>query len=645
MFESICPKCGRPVSLGFTSCAHCNPIPPLLTPVQNDTDDKQVGEQPRATTVGVPITDDSPKWFSFQAATLKRAGLIMIITGAAPVLVFLALFLWWFIPLMPRGTAGLPPSVKTIGIIFGISFLAALPGLPLLGVGKALYRRAKRKSALSAQLLVDRDPRPPILYLRSFKDDPEMSKTLDATIFGSLFTHVTQEEQLAEAMNEIGPFVAIGKPGEKLPQLGAAREYVANSEWQSRISSLLPQARLVLLRAGDSEGFWWEAATVTEKLPPEKIVFLLPFNKRQYKRFCRRAELLFPRPLPAFVRSRQNAKGKRMAVLYFEQDWTPHLLKFQIPFFLGNLGTVCTPFAYWVGPTKPLVSVYKSSLQPAIGQLGLQWQTPPRSFRKFYLFYSLCLAFVLGRTLFGVATATLGIMHFKRGVQFQQQFNPSAAEKEYRTALSYVPTLAGAHANLGLVLAMTGRREEALKESEQGLQLAPNDAQIRKGNRVTKLLAGQIPSGREAVKEQESRLRETLRLKPDSAEARTDLGAILAMSGRTDEAIHECREAIRLNPRFARAHFALGQALITKRLPNEAIREFKTALGIDPKDAGAHWGQGNALVQIGRTPEALREFEKAMKLEPANPFFRSSFETAKARSKVGLVPKDRAPPH
>ena len=55
--------------------------------------------------------------------------------------------------------------------------------------------------------------------------------------------------------------------------------------------------------------------------------------------------------------------------------------------------------------------------------------------------------------------------------------------------------------------------------------------------------------------------REALRLKPDSAEAHSNLGKTLVDQGKLDEAIAEYRSAMRLKPDFALAHSNLGDAL------------------------------------------------------------------------------------
>ena len=110
-------------------------------------------------------------------------------------------------------------------------------GIGLMLVIMALFRRSRRHEAVSAAQAMADDPRPPVLYLRSFQDDgsvllddqglPGMQALTRAT------SPTSSEEELARILEQIGPVVAIGKPGEKLPELGAARLYVSHEEWQA----------------------------------------------------------------------------------------------------------------------------------------------------------------------------------------------------------------------------------------------------------------------------------------------------------------------------------------------------------------------------------------------------------------------------
>lgn len=142
-----------------------------------------------------------------------------------------------------------------------------------------LYRRSRQHEARSAAKSMADDPRPPVLYLRSFQDDGRMLLTdqggaVAQKLFGA-FTPTSAEEELASTLERIGPVVAIGKPGEPLPELGAARLYVGHDVWQAEVNALMRQAALVVVRVGASPGVLWEINQALEHLPRERLVLVL----------------------------------------------------------------------------------------------------------------------------------------------------------------------------------------------------------------------------------------------------------------------------------------------------------------------------------------------------------------------------------
>jgi hypothetical protein len=142
-----------------------------------------------------------------------------------------------------------------------------------------LLRRARRLEAVDADQAMALDPRPPVLYLRSFADDDQA--LIDDQ--GSAITrHSMQllrppspEEELAAFLRRLGPVVAIGKPGEPLPELGAARLYVPHDAWQAKVRSLMAQAGLVVVRVGTSPGVLWEIEQALVHVPRPRLVFAL----------------------------------------------------------------------------------------------------------------------------------------------------------------------------------------------------------------------------------------------------------------------------------------------------------------------------------------------------------------------------------
>jgi TM2 domain-containing membrane protein YozV len=83
---------------------------------------------------------------------------------------------------------------------------------------------------------------------------------------------VTPEQEMADLLDAVGPVVAIGKPGEPLPELGAARLYVSDDQWQAKVQELMRKSRLVVLRLGSSPGLLWEIEQVLAQLPRQRLV-------------------------------------------------------------------------------------------------------------------------------------------------------------------------------------------------------------------------------------------------------------------------------------------------------------------------------------------------------------------------------------
>lgn len=147
------------------------------------------------------------------------------------------------------------------------------------GLGFAVMRRGRRQEATSADEAMALDPRPPVLYLRSFQDDDEVA----LNEYGFRFLRrilrwlvwATPEQELATLLDRVGPVIAIGKPGEELPELGAARLYVSHAQWQDAVAALMRRAALVVVRVGASPGVLWEIEQALRTLPRQRLLFVL----------------------------------------------------------------------------------------------------------------------------------------------------------------------------------------------------------------------------------------------------------------------------------------------------------------------------------------------------------------------------------
>jgi tetratricopeptide (TPR) repeat protein len=99
---------------------------------------------------------------------------------------------------------------------------------------------------------------------------------------------------------------------------------------------------------------------------------------------------------------------------------------------------------------------------------------------------------------------------------------------------------------------------------------------------------------------------------PGSAGGHNGLGVVLAIDGRTEEAIDHYREALRIRPDHAQAHGNLGQALWESGRAGEAESSYREALRLDPDHEEAHYNLANLLASRGDAAQAEQHYLAAL---------------------------------
>ena len=180
--------------------------------------------------------------------------------------------------LVPAGLAGALMDDKSLQAHFadsGWDIALAVAAYVFCFIAWRLWRRSRQHDSLSADEAMALDPRPPVLYLRSFQDDGVSMFAEASTPARRLLKALslpTSEEYTATILARIGPLIAIGKPDEPLPELGAARLYVAHDQWQRKVTELMQRAALVVVRVGASPGVLWEIEQALSMLPRQRLV-------------------------------------------------------------------------------------------------------------------------------------------------------------------------------------------------------------------------------------------------------------------------------------------------------------------------------------------------------------------------------------
>ncbi|HEX6984770.1 MAG TPA: hypothetical protein VF170_05305 [Planctomycetaceae bacterium] len=188
-------------------------------------------------------------------------------------------------------------------------------GSVLLTIGVSSWRAVRRLTAVPAADVLARDGRPPVLFLRAFSDDAlRIAPPFLSLHVGKPFRF---EEKLALHLWPVGPVVAIGRPGERLPAFGACREYHSDDTWQARVIELAGEARCVLMLVGLTAGLAWETRTLRERGLLSKCLFLVPpDSKEEVRRRISRFAADFPE-LAAALR-RQGRLADRLIGVAFD---------------------------------------------------------------------------------------------------------------------------------------------------------------------------------------------------------------------------------------------------------------------------------------------------------------------------------------
>lgn len=167
-------------------------------------------------------------------------------------------------------------AIEFFGFLTGLAVVAVLSPAVVAIIPRAirLIAKGRQMRAERALELLTRDRRPPVLFLRSFQDDDLIDPSIPTL---NHIVPLRYETQLVKVLKSLGPVVALGRPGEAQPELGAARLYISDSAWQDAISYFMDSAVAIVAIVGRSEGLWWEIEFAANRVPLERLLLFFPF--------------------------------------------------------------------------------------------------------------------------------------------------------------------------------------------------------------------------------------------------------------------------------------------------------------------------------------------------------------------------------
>jgi hypothetical protein len=118
--------------------------------------------------------------------------------------------------------------------------------------------------------------------------------------------------------------------------------YVADADWQDVVTQLATHAALLVLRVGETAGFWWELERAAKIADGTRVVLFLPctgqdsaVRSQAYDRFRTRADRLLPHPLPSSI--------NESCVIHFDANWSPIVQDSVASFVDAALGPLAAP--------------------------------------------------------------------------------------------------------------------------------------------------------------------------------------------------------------------------------------------------------------------------------------------------------------
>jgi TM2 domain-containing membrane protein YozV len=270
---------------------------------------------------------------------------------------------------------------------WGLAFVTLLGMIAVIRFGVLFLRTGWKYDTLTADQARARDPRPPVIYLRSFHQDDELLPVAGGRlrrIWQSIAPFVIQytavagpEQELAMILHRLGPVIAIGKPGERLPELGAARLYVGNDRWRSTVDDLLKEAGLVLIRAGTTPSLWWEIEETMKLVPRERILIVsllddaasAQFDRALVERYGPATRLEAP-PSPTWLQVLKRLSRQRSIpwrIVFFGDDGRPR----DVP-----IGFTRTWSGFFLRALRPYRDFLFTAMRRVFAAQARPWLTP-----------------------------------------------------------------------------------------------------------------------------------------------------------------------------------------------------------------------------------------------------------------------------
>lgn len=228
-----------------------------------------------------------------------------------------------------------------------------------------------------------------------------------------------------------------------------------------------------------------------------------------------------------------------------------------------------------------------------------------------------------------------GIFLGQRGHELRAQGELEAAANALREAVTLAPNLANAWGNLGSVLRLLGRSDEALAAFHQSQRLGVTVPEVENAVIGTLEDAGRLQDAFAGA-------RKLVASRPDFVPGYETLAHLLWKNGDTlalgEDPLHAMREAARAQPGNAPLRLALVRMLLTLKRADVALAELEPLRRSEPNNPVLAWFAADALDALGQPEQASLLFEQAaVKLGDLGAFLNAHAQHAFRRKQIELA--------
>ena len=229
---------------------------------------------------------------------------------------------------------------------------------------------------------------------------------------------------------------------------------------------------------------------------------------------------------------------------------------------------------------------------------------------------------LLGSLLSESGEAAEGISHLREGLRLRPRSamahnalgealsdigNFQEAREEFERAVALDPKLAPARENLGLMRLQGGDLAGAAQQLNRAIQLYGQ----KEAGAYAKYLRARVHTASGALEKAETDLRSAVALRPDLAEAWSDLGQVREKLDDDGGALAALQRSVEVNPEGAVARTRLGSLYLRLGKPGDAIPHLERAVELAPDDQTALNSLQRALREAGQ-PEKADEVKRRL---------------------------------